>query len=85
MSTQTPTTENTDDRAKGLPTMHYVIAVILVIAALFAGHLAGAQHASGLPPCVTEDSTDCYWDADVMGNGYGRSFVDIGGTAYYAE
>lgn len=37
------------------------------------------------PPCPTEDSTDCVWNADVQGNGEGRSFVDIGGTAYYFQ
>lgn len=28
----------------------------------------------GEVPCATEDSTDCYWDADTMGNGEGASF-----------
>lgn len=36
-----------------------------------------------LPPCPTEDSTNCYWDATVQGNGLGQSFVDINGTAHY--
>lgn len=26
---------------------------------------------SDLPPCPTEDSTGCYWDASQMGNGEG--------------
>ena len=30
-------------------------------------------------PCPTEDSRSCYWRADVMGDGSGRSFVDIDG------
>lgn len=30
-----------------------------------------------LPPCPTEDSTDCYWDARAHGNGQGRSFYSI--------
>src|SRR5688572_17396268 len=25
-------------------------------------------------PCQHEDSVNCYWDADTMGNGTGRSF-----------
>ena len=37
-----------------------------------------------LEPCLTEASQDCYWDATTHGNGEGRSFVDIGGIAYYA-
>lgn len=28
-----------------------------------------------LPPCPTEDSTGCYWDADTMGNGLGHDVV----------
>jgi hypothetical protein len=38
-----------------------------------------------IPPCATEDSHDCYWDAATMGNGHGRSFVAIGGHVYYPE
>lgn len=40
---------------------------------------------STLPPCEYEDSADCYWNAGSMGNGDGISFIDLGGTAYYAE
>lgn len=32
-----------------------------------------------LPPCQTEDSTWCGWDAKSLGNGQGSSFVDLGG------
>ena len=28
-----------------------------------------------LPPCPTEDSDGCYWDADTMGNGTGTDVV----------
>ena len=38
-----------------------------------------------LPPCPTEDSSDCYWDAAKMGNGQGVSFVNINGVSYYAQ
>lgn len=41
-------------------------------------------HGEPVPPCPTEDSADCYWDAS-RGNGTGRSFVDIGGVTYYQE
>lgn len=35
-------------------------------------------------PCPTEDSVGCYWDADTMGNGTGRSYtVDTDGTVHY--
>lgn len=36
-----------------------------------------------LPPCETEDSNDCYWDAAVRGNGEGTSFVTLNGVTYY--
>lgn len=29
----------------------------------------------GLPPCVTEDSVGCYWDAQTMGNRLGSDVV----------
>lgn len=32
-----------------------------------------------VPPCQTEDSSNCYWNAQTMGNGNGRSFIDING------
>jgi hypothetical protein len=33
----------------------------------------------GLPPCATEDSDNCYWDATAHGNGRGLSFASIDG------
>jgi hypothetical protein len=44
----------------------------------------GICHGEPVPPCPTEDSANCYWDA-TRGNGTGRSFVDIDGTVYYQE
>lgn len=41
-----------------------------------------AADAPLLPPCATEDSTDCLWDADTRGNGEGTSFVDVDGETY---
>lgn len=38
-----------------------------------------------LPACVTEDSRNCYWDAEQHGNGRGASFIDIAGVTYYPE
>lgn len=45
----------------------------------------GLSSATALPPCATEDSHDCYWNARVQGNGEGRSFVDIGGVVYFLD
>jgi hypothetical protein len=36
-------------------------------------------------PCLTEDDSNCYWDATVRGNHRGHSFVNIEGRYYYAE
>lgn len=36
-----------------------------------------------IPECATEDSTNCFWDATIKGNGQGNSFIDVNGTAYY--
>lgn len=39
---------------------------------------------AALPPCATEDSASCYWDASARGNGEGRSFyTDAEGNVYY--
>ena len=38
---------------------------------------------AGFTPCTYEDSSDCYWDASVQGNGVGTSFVDVAGHAFW--
>lgn len=45
--------------------------------AICAGILTatGALAPETLPPCATEDSTHCYWDASTMGNGLGSDVV----------
>ncbi len=35
-----------------------------------------------LPACPTEDSSNCRWDAARQGNGYGQSFIDLGGEVF---
>lgn len=40
---------------------------------------------TNLEPCATEDSDNCYWDAELQGNGEGRSFVTIDGHVYYLD
>lgn len=47
--------------------------------------IALALLAAILPPCATEDATNCFYDATAHGNGVGTSFVDVGGTAYYLD
>lgn len=34
-------------------------------------------------PCATEDSDNCYWDANSRGNHSGQSFVAVNGTILY--
>jgi hypothetical protein len=38
-----------------------------------------------LPPCPTEDSDNCYWDAGTRGNGDGESFVTEYGITTYGD
>ncbi len=44
----------------------------------------GLNQSTNLPPCVTEDSDNCFWDA-ARGNGEGLSFVIIDGIATYSD
>ena len=38
------------------------------------------KDAISLPACPTEDSTECFWDATVHGNGLGDSFFEHDGS-----
>jgi hypothetical protein len=33
-------------------------------------------------PCVVEDDVNCFWRADLVGNGEGTSFVNIDGHVF---
>lgn len=57
------------------------IRAALGAASLFVMLWAGLWLTS-LPPCDFEDSPNCYWDADTMGNGSGLSFVSIDGPGF---
>ena len=60
------------------------IIIGLVIGAMSAGmgiwgaSIAFDRAEHRLPACQTEDSDNCYWDADTMGNGQGHDSVVIG-------
>lgn len=62
--------------------------VFIAILCLTAGVASGIILAKPLdttiqlPPCATEDSGDCYWQADQSGNQIGASFVVIDGITY---
>jgi hypothetical protein len=50
------------------------LAVLAVASTLVT--FAPPQRLSVLvPACPTEDSTNCYWDADSRGNGVGQDFM----------
>lgn len=36
-----------------------------------------------LPPCKTEDSSNCAWNAPIREQGQGVAFVDLLGVAFY--
>jgi hypothetical protein len=61
--------------------MNRILAIVaILVAALFAGPHARTVE---LPPCQTEDSVSCYWDATHRGNGLGESFwTDTDGTQH---
>ena len=50
------------------------LAVGFIVGSLVSG-LASDAMTPALPPCATEDSSQCYWDADTMGNGQGEDVV----------
>lgn len=58
------------------------VAFAIVAAAGVAGSVAYNSAPAHLPPCPTEDSSNCYFDASTRGDGVGRSFIDWHGTTY---
>jgi outer membrane biosynthesis protein TonB len=56
------------------------VAIGLTVPALTA-----ASEPPALPPCPTEDSDNCYWDATIRGYGQGSSFVTIDGVTTLIE
>lgn len=82
------------DEAKFFIVVFVVLFVALLVANFFTELPATTQpelpqveiqREFYIPACEFEDSTNCFWDAEVSGNSEGVSFVDIGGTAYYPE
>lgn len=60
------------------------LAYTAIVAVAFLGpHALVAAVAPHVTSCASEDSINCTWHADAQGNGQGRSFTDINGTAYY--
>lgn len=70
-------------------TMSVIGGVLTTISGMIGSVLLGmlvmfvVDPASTLPPCATEDSVSCVWDASQRGNGQGRSFwTDADGNRY---
>ena len=57
-------------------TQSRVAGIALVVVFVLLGSVTDFQSPLDTP-CLTEDSTWCYWDAQTMGNGQGRSFIAI--------
>ena len=72
------TVRNTTEMAGGIAML---IMLIIGLGAWLGSVADGA--AAVLSPCATEDSDNCYWDADMQGNGLGRSFTVINGEVTY--
>lgn len=65
-----------------------LVAIVIVAASIFGIAILAWQAIDdsdgvGLPACATEDSDNCYWDAEEQGNGQGRSFTVIDGVVTY--
>jgi ABC-type glycerol-3-phosphate transport system permease component len=60
-------------------------ACIFPLVWAFMDTAAEKDWTQGLPPCAMEDSDNCYWDADEMGNGQGRSFITVEGVTIYQD
>lgn len=55
----------------------FVIGVMCYGMGVWGASIALEKQADRLPPCATEDSDNCYWDADTMGNGQGHDSVVV--------
>lgn len=57
--------------------LFYPLCVLSLIAGMIVGSVTryAIEDALRLPPCATEDSDHCYWDASHQGNGLGSDFV----------
>ena len=58
------------------------VTMVAIVGGIVAGALA--VQLPGMGKCPTEDSVNCYWDADTMGNGHGNSYVtwNVGETQF---
>lgn len=60
-----------------------VTVLCLGLLMVWFGVLIEPMPADSLPPCATEDSDNCVWDAAKMGNGEGESFYVVDGAVHH--
>lgn len=62
-------------------------SIALIFMMIFVPITQAHASAPAIPttPCQYEDSTNCYWNAQTMGNGQGQSFYDVDGQTYYVD
>lgn len=73
-------TESTTSAIANIATAIGLFAITATVT-IMAMSVAGEDRTliDGYPACATEDSDNCYWDAERHGNGEGLSFVSIDG------
>jgi len=57
--------------------MSKAIIITAALCAVLLSAAAGSLAAVMSTPCATEDSANCYWDAQSRGNGRGHSFISL--------
>lgn len=64
--------------------MRRVFAIVALFAVILTGQtIESKDNGFSLPACATEDSDNCIWNAETMGNGKGRSFIVRDGVVTY--
>ena len=66
--------------------MRAKVIAIAILAIIMFGTIV-IQTVIQYVPCADESQTlgVCYWDADTMGNGQGRSFINVMGATIYLD
>jgi hypothetical protein len=60
-----------------LKALYATLAAVVVLAGLGIAFAPSKSDGTVLEPCKSESQTTaCYWDAETMGNGHGRDFVN---------
>lgn len=71
---------NSDKTAVLIITAAVIASVALAITEVVLIMTQPTPYYRSLPPCAYEDSDNCFWDAELRGNGEGQSFYTLNGT-----